>query len=420
MKKTLITFIFLILTIIVQAQDFIYRADLLQVDSTGYYHIFLNPQITSKLNDKFSDIRIFDKRLNEIPYIRLSEEDEMFKTASNQELRIIDNIHKRQKRLSQTILNNNDELEITNFVIIVNNPNKTEVWVDISGSNDRKIWNVLKDHSRYMPEFSDSATTEIRINNLPETSYQYYRIVLYDIDKVVFKVRKVLNFDIEEKDVEYVKVMKPSFKQDDTSEVNKTILNISFKQPQYIDKIAFNISKPDYYLRKAEVTKRDSTTGKKIRLMLFDPNQKDFYLCSDSSNILMLSRYYAKELFLIVNNNDDTPLVFDDLFVYQKKEYIVAYLEKNKKYNIVFGNKNIPLPIYDLKFFKNKIPVNCPVIRTKNFENISASKKDKKNIVISPFFLWLIFGLVVIILVFISVRLYITTRREKKNDNTII
>ncbi|MEA3451757.1 MAG: hypothetical protein U9Q83_07615, partial [Bacteroidota bacterium] len=399
MRKILIAIVFIISAIITDAQEFIFRADLIQVDSSGYYHIFLNPQITSKLNDKFSDIRIYDKRLNEVPYIRLSEEDEMFKTASSKKLRIIENFHKRQKRESHIILNNSDKLDITNFVIIVNNPNKTEVWVDIAGSNDRKIWNVLKDHSRYMPEYSDSNTTEIRINNLPETSYQFYRIVLYDIDKVVFKVRYVLNYDIIEKDVEYVKVMKPIFFQDDTSEVNKTILNISFKEPQYIDKIKFYISKPSYYLRKAEVTKKDSTTGKKIRLLLFDPNQKDFFLCSDSSNILLLSRYYTKELFLVVNNNDDQPLVFDNLFVYQKKEYIVAYLEKSKKYHISFGNKNVPLPIYDLKFFKNKIPVNCPIVLTKNFENNFLNKKENKNIVISPLFLWIIFSFVVIILI---------------------
>ncbi len=416
MRKTIILLALIFLSILATAQKFAYQANLQRVDSSGYYHIYLSPEITAKLNYKFSDIRLYNKHNKEIPYIRLSE-DEMYKTAPKKTLKIIQNIHKRQKRYTQVLINNTEALKISNLVLVAINPQNSEAWVNISASNDRKLWNVLKEHSRYMPEYSDSATAEIRIDDLPETSYKYYRILIYDFNRTIFVIKKVLNYEIKQKNTEYVAVMKPKFIQNDSSETNQTTVQISFKEPQYIDKLVFKISSPSYYLRKAEITKRDSTSGKKIRLKLYDQNQKDFYLCSDSSNVLLLSRYYVQNLFLIVDNNDNQPLKFKDIDAYQRKEYIVAYLKKNMKYHLNFGNRNIPLPIYDLKYFKNKIPVKCPKIGTTKIRKIIQRHRKEKNIQISPLYLWIVFGIVILILIAISVKMFLISRNKNTPNN---
>lgn len=392
-----------------------FQASIPSVDSSAYYHIFLPPNVTAHLNHTFSDLRIYDQNKLETPYIRLSE-DEMYKTAKSIELKILQNNYKKTKKYTNILIQNSNFFDINNLVLIVDNPRNSEVWVNISGSNDMKNWNVLKNNSRYMPEYSDSATAQIRINDLPESKFEYYRILIYDYNKLIFNVSKVLNFDIANKNIEFVEVEKPTFIQDDSSESNLTIVQISFNQPQYIDKILFEISEPENYLRKAEIAKKDSTTGKRIRLQFYDQNQKDFYLCSDSSNELLLSRYYAKNLFLIVTNNDDNPLIFSDITAYQQKEYIVAYLEANKKYTMLFGNKNVPAPIYDLKFFKNNIPATCDIIEVTNIKQLTDNHNDTKTVHIKPIYLWIVFLIVIIILAIISVKMFFFS----KNSNTKI
>lgn len=392
-----------------------FQASIPSVDSSAYYHIFLPPNVTAHLNHTFSDLRIYDQNKLETPYIRLSE-DEMYKTAKSIELKILQNNYKKTKKYTNILIQNSNFFDINNLVLIVDNPRNSEVWVNISGSNDMKNWNVLKNNSRYMPEYSDSATAQIRINDLPESKFEYYRILIYDYNKLIFNVSKVLNFDIANKNIEFVEVEKPTFIQDDSSESNLTIVQISFNQPQYIDKILFEISEPENYLRKAEIAKKDSTTGKRIRLQFYDQNQKDFYLCSDSSNELFLSRYYAKNLFLIVTNNDDNPLIFSDITAYQQKEYIVAYLEANKKYTMLFGNKNVPAPIYDLKFFKNNIPATCDIIEVTNIKQLTDNHNDTKTVHIKPIYLWIVFLIVIIILAIISVKMFFFS----KNSNTKI
>lgn len=411
MKKILFTYIFIVFSVsFLSSQEFAYQAELPKVDSSGYYHIFLSPEITSKLNYKFSDIRILDKKDKEVPYIRLGE-DEMYKTAKSKQIKILQNEYKRVKKYTYLLVHNSDLSAISNLVLIVDNPMNAEAWINVSGSNDLNSWNILKNNSRYMPEFSDSSLAEIRIDDIPESKFEYYRIFLFDFNKTVFNVHKVLNFDIQKKNEEFVDVMKPDFEQDDTSEANQTILKLSFEEPQYIDKIKFFIESPKFYLRTAEIVKKDSATGKRIRLQFYDQNQQDFYLCSDSLNELMLSRYYAQNLFLIVNNNDDTPLKFSDVDVLQREEFIVAYLEKNEKYLLYFGNKNVPPPIYDLKFFKTKIPSKCPEIHITNVIELTDSNKNQKVVKVKPIYLWLAFGIVIIILAAISVRMFITAKR---------
>ncbi len=417
MRKLQILFIFIIFSAIaLNAQEFLYQASIPQVDTSGYYHIFLPPQLTSQLNHKFSDIRLYSSDSTEIPYIRLSE-DEIYKTAKSSALKILQNDYKRQKKYTQLLIHNNNLLDINNLVLVVQNPQNSEAWLTITGSNDLKNWNVLKNNTRYMPEYSDSTTAQIRIDDLPESKFEYYRIFLYDYNKVVFNVKKVLNFDIAEHTINYIEIPNPSFVQDDTSESNLTIVRIFFDKPQYVDKIKFDISEPENYLRKAEIAKKDSISGKRIRLQFYDQNQKEFYLCSDSTNELLLSRYYAKNLYLVVTNNDDNPLKFSNIRVYQQKEYIVAYLEKSTDYVILYGNPNVPPPIYDLKFFKNKIPPICPVVEALDFHKIIQDNSKNKSVHIEPIYLWIIFFIVIVILALISVKMFIYSKRDTKNDD---
>lgn len=406
MKYKILLSLILVFTIqLIFAQDFRWKVEIPKVDSSGYYNIFLRPEITAKLNKKFSDIRIFEQQDNEVPYIRQSEEDE-FKTAESTELKIMQNEHKIAKKYTMALIHNSQKLEFENFVLVIKQTD-AEKWLHLSGSDDLKNWHILKNNTRYQSEFSDSATAEIRILDMPKTDYEYYKLLIFDYNKEVINLEKVISYKTIDKEKEYTEVMQPSFFQNDTTEETKTLLKINFTEMQYIDKIVFEISNPKHYLRKAELTKNDTATGKKIRIDYHDSKQQDFYLCSDSTNELTLSKYTAKELFLVVENNDDINLTFSNVKAYQENEYLTVFLEKGKRYYINFGNKNVPAPIYDMKFFRNKIPANKPTLNVSEITKLIDDKnKTGGSIFIKPFFLWIAFGIVIVILALISVKVF--------------
>ena len=410
MKRLLVILLFF--PSIVWAQYFFqYKAQIERVDSTAFYNIFLPPQATSKLNYKFSDIRIYELRGKEIPYIRDTEENR-FKTARRQKLRIIQNEHKTAKKYTVVMIHNPEHLKYTNFAFIIKNTD-AQIWVNISASNDLKNWQILKNNVRYQKEFSDSATAQLLINDLPETNYEYYRVIFFDFNREPIVILNAYTYNLSKKIKEYVEVPRPEFYQDDTSELQKTIVKIVFKEPQYIDKIVFKIQSPEYYLRRAELITRDTSTGKKIRLKYYFHNQKDFYLCSDSTNELLLSRYFAKELYLVVENNNNEPLVFSDIRSFQVKEYLIAKLQAGKHYIVKFGNKNVPAPIYDLKFFINKIPAHRQVITIKNIVKLSNKQMDIRQIYIKPVYLWIALIGVLIVMIVISIKIFSSRKPDE-------
>ncbi len=411
MKRLIISLLIVLPVVAFSQYDFQYKANLPVVDSTYFYNIFLPPAVTSKLNYKFSDIRIYDARGKEVPYIRDTEQNR-YKTAKRQKLRIIQNEHKLAKKYTVVLVHNPKRVDIKNLVFTIRNTD-AEIWVNISGSNDLKNWQILKNNVRYQHEFSDSATAMLIINDLPETNFEYYRILFFDFNKEPIMVYDAYTLLVYEYKKQYVEVPKPHFTQDDTSEAQRTIVHIWFDEPQYIDKIVFKISSPEYYLRRAELTTKDTTTGRKIRLQYYFQNQKDFYLCSDSSNELLLSRYYAKDLYLIVDNNNNEPLKFEDVRAYQQKEYLIAKLYKGRHYVVKFGNKNVPPPIYDLKYFQNKIPKDRPEITVGKIVKLSSLRDEQKNIYIKPLYLWIALGIVVLIMILISIRMF---SKQKPNE----
>ena len=395
------------------AQDFNWKVEVPPVDTSAYYNIFLRPEITANLNYKFSDIRIYNAKRNEIPFIRLSQEDE-FKTSKSKKVKIIQNEHKTAKKFTFVLIHNSQKDEYDNFVLIIKQTD-AEKWVHISGSNDLKNWHILKNNTRYQSEYSDSTTAELRLLDIPASKYEYYKILLFDYNREVFQINKILNYEIGDNEISYTKVVQPTFRQDDTTQATRTLLRISFPKAQYIDKIVFEIESPNYYLRKAELTKQDSSTGKKIRLEYYDEAQKDFYLNSDSSNILILSKFYAKELVLVIDNNDDIPLKISGVKAYQENEYLTAFLQNEQKYYIEFGNKNVPPPIYDLKHFKDKIPANLRVVQVSKITQLIDYNTTKHGaLYIKPFYLWIAFGVVILILSLISIKVF---KKQKTIEN---
>ncbi len=411
MRRLFILMMFFIPVSLLAQYDFQYKADLPHIDSTYFYNIYLPPRVTSKLNFKFSDIRIYDSRGREVPYIRDTEENR-YKTARRKRLKIIQNEHKLAKKYTVVLIHNPRKEMIKNLMFTIRNTD-AEIWLNISGSDDLKNWQILKNNVLYQHEFSDSATAMLVINDLPASNFEYYRIIFFDYNKEPILVYDANTLLVYNHKVEYVKVPKPHFVQDDTSEVHRTILHIWFDQPQYIDKIVFKIDTPQFYLRKAELTTRDTSTGRKIRLKYYFQNQKDFYLCSDSSNQLLLSRYFVKDLYLTVENNNNQPLHFVDVEAYQQKEYIIANLVRNRHYVIKFGNKNVPAPIYDLKYFQNKIPKDRPTITVGKIIRLSKFTEKDTKVYIKPVYLWILLGIILIIMILITISLF---KKHKPSD----
>lgn len=417
MRNIILIIIFLVSFYNSNSQSFLYQATIPPVDSSGFYNIYLPPSITSKLNNKFSDIRLIDRKDREIPYLNFNFQNNLNR-ANISQLEIIENQYKKVKKFSQLLIQNNSNNTIENLILLVEKNKTTECWITISGSDDQLNWYVIKNNSRYQPEKSDSSKTEIHINDLKNSNFKFYKIIIFDNNKYNFIVYKVYRYDKIIQNYQFSKIT-TTISQDDSTEKGKTILKIDFAQPHYIDKIVFYINEPSIYYRKAEISQKDSMTGRKIYMQFFNPTQKEFYLNSDTTNEIMLQRFYSKTLYLTIFNNDDLPLKFSKVEAFQIKNYLVAYLKEGQKYYLRFGNSNLPNPVYDIKFFSSKIPQIRPNIEPLEISSYKTNKQANKSIKVAKTILWIVFFLVIALLAGISVKLFLNKRKELKINNDL-
>lgn len=404
MKKIiLLTSYFCLTSVYVNAQKYKWQAGVDTVSHKGFYNILLSPAITGNLKNDLCDIRLFDEKNVEIPYLH------RFETPVTNTL-----LFKEYKILSKEIikgcctriiLENKERNKINNVSIAVKNADVQKKF-KLSGSDDQKNWYVVKDNYVFYSINNPSETSEIKLLDFPLSNYSYYKMEINDSASAPINILKIGYYDTYSESGKYIEVPKMTVSQEDSVKLKKTFVKISFGTEQLIDKLDLEIQGPAYYLRKASICelKKDSIKKRKSHTY-FEPLQ-ELELRSNEPNTLYFSGLRTKEIYLIIENEDNQSLKINSVKGYQLNNYLTAYLEADKKYVLKFGDEKLGTCNYDLKYFQDSIPQNTPLITTggitelmKNEVQEGSSWSKNKTI------LWVVMGLVVVLLVMMSVKM---------------
>ncbi len=368
------------------AQVFHWESPVDSVAKDGYYRILLQPDVTSKLQTGFSDVRIYDRDSVETPYLIYKDEAtqgvDRFVTYQ-----IVDK-HYENGCCSYLTVKNSLGNPIDHIVLEVNNADaKREM--TLTGSYDGDNFFALKDEFTVTSfdtyEKGARKTTSLLRFDFPLTDYKYFRFNFddwnwwwFDYDRYhhpIFVVRAGYTeptFIPEE----CLEIPRPILSQTDSIKKKQSVIRISFVDSEYVDHLRFSIStsnKAGDFYRAASLYEIVETTEKGIV-----KNEERYIsstiLSSMNANEFNLGRMRVKNLVLKINNDDDRPLVIDTVRAFQVKHYLVAQLEKGNRYCIRFGNDSIPPPVYDLKYFKDKIPAHPEIIKSGMRKDISEKR----------------------------------------------
>jgi hypothetical protein len=81
------------------------------------------------------------------------------------------------------------------------------------------------------------------------------------------------------------------------------------------------------------------------------------FTADQSAPASFLTDIQAGELMLVVDNEDNPPLLLQSGHATQREQYLLAYLEPQtgRAYTLRFGDSTLPAPVYDLRHFKDSI-----------------------------------------------------------------
>jgi len=335
-------------------------------NSLEYRYFFLDNEVYARANKGLSDIRIIDTAGNAVPYyiqntysIEIKEE-KIFntkKTASEQKSSLSFHyskyaIHKQYQEHNMVedfqILSEQSNLSINQLVFTSKNSEFSKQ-VFIYGRYKKSSWNYITSDTIFIFDFYSNLT----INLSKDCDYHCYRVVIINNKEgVTFSSLTVINSSKNAMISQYSKVTTLDRKEVQTNK--KSILFV--QNPDRLKLKTLQITAEGNYKRYYKVYAGDSETNQffKNNGVIFTFNLT-YTSTSNTSIEFDETVIQNKILKIVIENNDDRPLVIkkiDGLYIIDK---IVFKAAQNNKYKLYFSDKKADSPRYDIEEFKEKI-----------------------------------------------------------------
>ncbi len=400
-------FYFIISVSQLNAQGFAWSGSIPEVEKEGFYKVLISPDITSKLENGFGDLRIYDANDKEIPYIFESE-----KALSFNDYFVEYPIVERKEETgwpyyTRLVIHNKNRTKISNIQLLIRNSDVTKK-LKLSGSDDREKWYVIKDSYRFQAMYSDESTSIIKIIDFPLSNYEYFEILIDDWKNNPINILKAGYYNTSIDEGKYSQVLSPQISQLEKEEDKESVVKIVFKGKPQIDKLSLKIEGPEFYFRDAEFQVRDSSLNGAKKYEYYYSSIGTVNLNSNSLNTFYLGGVRAGVLYLRIKNNDNEPLAIKEVVAEQLNSYLITKLIPKMAYKVNFGDVELSSPNYDLKYFKDEIPRNIPQVKIGSISNIKSNldqSESQTGIHLDSAFIWVAIILVISLLLYMVVKM---------------
>jgi hypothetical protein len=394
------------------AQTFVAETQLPKVESDGFYNIALTPETSAYLNHAFTNLRIFDEKNREVPYLLRVDVPhtvtEVFRDYAIAE-------KKQTKNCCTSLVLHNPDLRLSNNMqLVVKNADVTKE-ATLLGSDDKIHWFALNQHLILTPASSKEGTSEMKIVNFPLSNYQYYSLQIDDSTSAPLNILTAGYFEVQSEVGKYAEVPVKEIIKSDSVKEKKTYLRIRFNGSITLDKFELTLKGAPFFLRKAmvHIPKTRTLKGGKTEAY-YDPLQ-EIEISSKRPTLTELRGLKVKELLIIIDNEDNPVLELDRFNAYQLNRYATAWLTAGTNYTVKVGPPDLSAPIYDISFFKDSIPDNAGLIQIGVIKFYSVEQPEPTSTFFTTkAYIWAAVIFVIVILGFMSVRLLNEAGRSKE------
>ncbi|GAB3319421.1 hypothetical protein GCM10027299_11910 [Larkinella ripae] len=382
------------------AQSFRFRSNVPAVPKTGYYRVLLPPAVLGRLNANQTDIRLFDEKEQEIPYVLTQQQPSRETQFHDYEL-----VRKVNTPTATTlVLRNPAKSPIHSLGLIIKNTNLRKK-ARLSGSNDARNWYGIEDDYELEPVASSASTSEAKLLDFPLSDYEYYKLEINDSLSAPLNILKVGYYSATTGAGQYSEIPGLSFSQRDSSDRNSYI-HLTFPGPVRPDRLLLTIQSPDQYHRRATLAHlRIQKTKRHRSQRFFEPVQTVELDSKDSLHPILIANEPTSDLYLIIENRNNRPLTIGSLSAQQVTTYLIAELKPAVSYQLAFAAPAVGAPAYDLVYFKNKIPADLPVLTVSDPVVSPTAQAASSPVFTNPWVIWAALGGVILLLSFLSYRM---------------
>jgi len=320
------------------AQQPALHAALPPISKEGFFRILITPEITAYTTHDGNDLRIIGPDGKEVPYLKEDSRD-----VSRNDIHLLRVISRSDggDRHTHMILHNDADRPLNELAILLRNTSAIRK-VSLSGSRDGKAYFSLIDSAILAPGDGNDGDTAICIMPVPRTRYPFLQLRIVDGDLLPMELFGAGTFKDSLLGAKYVAVPTPSFRQKDSSD-HRSYIRLQFHAPYRVNRFAF-LFKGARLFRRSTMLYSDGYT-------IAD------FTADQAAPASVLTDLQARDIMLVVDNEDNPPLQLQSVLASQREQYLLAYLEPQTAggYSLSFGDSALPAPVYDLRHFKDSI-----------------------------------------------------------------
>ena len=390
--KTIFSILFILFALSFSSAQ-IYQGKMNPVSESGLHQILLSPELRSASQNNLDHLRIYDAKNHEVPYV-------LFEGRSTdlqyENLNILSK-NSVPNKVTSIIVANEKALNLDHLTLKIANTDVDKTY-SISGSNDNLEWFGLVIDQKIIGLNDAGENFVERDFSFPLNNYKFLRIDFVDKNSLPINVLEVgleKNYAIKKSKIEL-----QNFEQKITTDKKnkQTKIHISFKDPQVIDAISFDISAPNFYLREARIVINKTRIQKRDEVN-YPETVSNFQLNSKVKNSFEVSELFVKEFTIEIDNQDNPELEIKKISLFQNPVSILADLKANENYTLKIDSK-LSAPTYDLAQTGIDFNQSYPVATISNLDKIENPKNadSSKTFWQTPLFMWLCIGFAVLII----------------------
>ncbi len=401
-----------------QKNDFSFKRAIKPNPATEWNKIEIPLLMYEKLNQNFSDIRIYQlsgKDSLEVPYL-LSKTQ--FASLENETTEYIG-----FKILNQTKTTEGYyftlESPITADIeeIDLHFSNQNFDWkITLEGSHDQKQWFSILENYRILSIQNRKTDYNFQLLAFEKTNYKFYRIFIPSKETPILQ-RASMQEKFTPK-IEFNKLLINNIKQTNSTKDKNSVITFSLPYKIPIYSLILNIDKNDAFSRPIEIKylvdsiKTEKGWVKNYETFYYGKiiyyGAKDLDFSFPNNDVI-----WAKDFQIIIENQDNAPITVKSVNTVSPKYFIYFKPKNEENYFLFYGNKKSSLPEYDLKLIEDKVfKLSKSDASLSDEEKLPKKEKPTKE----PLFkdkgwLWGVMILIICILGFFSYRM-LSTKQE--------
>ncbi len=343
----------LLLSVVQAHGQFSFQRPVQRVESAGWYAIGLDETILGKLNEDFSDLRIYaiDRDTLEIPYLIKIDNDA---PATDYVSLVPFNVSRKEGALFFSVKLGADQR--VNSALLSFEEDNLDARVTVEGSQDQQNWFQLATSKRILIVSDQAISYRSTRVDWPVSEFRYLRFAIRTDDKVT--LRNVA-FVWQEK--------KPGHYQVHHAHVHlqtnqkQSTAKMRLAAPSLISKFTLTPRQGQKFYRNYRLERVTDSSRTEQGWVYYTEPMHAGVLTSYQADTVYFAPTRCHVIQLTIDNDDNPPIDLASASFWSPQVRAIAYLQPGE-YQLNYGNPRIHAPTYDVAHFEQEWNDSIPFL----------------------------------------------------------